>query len=90
MTFIDNHDRDAAIAETLDRSRRIESRLTSFINKCGFTPNGKKPIWDGQNMSVTLQSRETALDEILAVIPDHVTDDVAIMFAGKTLCVLAL
>ena len=79
-----------AIMEILDRSRRIESRLTSFINKCGFTPNGKKPIWNGADLSVTVQSRETALDEILGVIPDHVTDDVAIVFAGKTLCVLSL
>ena len=78
-----------AILEILDRSRRIESRLTSFINKCGFTPNGKKPIWNEADLSVTIQSRETALDEILGVIPDHVTDDVAIVFAEKTFCVIA-
>ena len=81
---------DPAIAETLDRTRRIESRLTSLINKLGFISPGKKPIWDGSDLTVTIQSKETALDEVLGVIPDHVTDDVAIMFAGKTLCVLSL
>ena len=81
---------DPAIAETLDRTRRIESRLTSLINKMGFISPGKKPVWEERDLTVTLQSKETALDEVLGVIPDHVTDDVAIMFAGKTLCVLSL
>ena len=82
--------KDPAIAETLDRTRRIESRLTSLINKLGFISPGKKPIWDGAGRSVVLQSKETALDDILGVIPDHIVDDVAIVFAGKTLCVLSL
>jgi hypothetical protein len=81
---------DPAIAETLDRTRRIESRLTSLINKLGFISPGRKPIWNGEDLSVTLQSKETALDDILGVIPAHVTDDVAIVFAGKVLCVLSL
>jgi hypothetical protein len=79
-----------AISEILDRSRRIESRLTSLINKLGFISPGKKPVWNGSDLSVTLQSKETALDDILGVIPDRVIDDVAIVFAGKTLCVLSL
>lgn len=81
---------DPAIAETLDRTRRIESRLTSLINKLGFISPGKKPVWDGSDLTVTIQSKETALDDILGVIPDHIVDDVAIVFAGKTLCVLSL
>ena len=81
---------DPAIAETLDRTRRIESRLTSLINKLGFISPGKKPVWEGAVRQVVLQSKETALDEVLGVIPAHVTDDVAIVFAGKVLCVLSL
>lgn len=81
---------DPAISEILDRCRRIESRLTSFINKAGFTTKAKKPTWDGRDMSVTIPSREVSLDEVLAAIPDGITDDVAVVFAGKTYCVIAL
>lgn len=81
---------DPVINEILDRSRRIESRLTAFINKAGFTTSNKKPEWDGRDLSVTIPSREVSLDEVLAAIPDGVTDDVAVVFAGKTYCVIAL
>jgi hypothetical protein len=81
---------DPVINEILDRSRRIESRLTSFINKSGFTVLNKKPVWDGHMLSVTVPSREVSLDEVLAAIPAGVLDDVMVIFAGKTYCIISL
>ena len=90
MAYNHDNDRDDAIAETLDRSRRIESRLTSFIRKAGFMTPATKPIWDSTDYSVTVPSKEIALDEVLNAIPAHATENIAVVFAGKTLCVIAL
>ena len=85
-----NAPNDIAIAEILDRSRRIESRLTSFILKSGFSTRAAKPTWDAHDCAVTIPNREVALDEVLAAIPTHATENVAVVFMGKTLCVINL
>lgn len=82
--------KDPAIAEILDRSRRIESRLTSFILKSGFSTKATRPEWNAADVSVTVPSKEVALDEVLCAIPGHITDDVAVVFAGKTICIISL
>jgi hypothetical protein len=77
----------ADIKELVERLRRVETRLTSYINKTGVTINYKKPSWDADNTRVIIPSREVALDEILAAIPDEFRDvTIPVLFAGNEYC----
>ena len=79
---------DTAIEEILDRSRRIESRLTSFIAKSGFSTGGKRPEWDRIDETIVVPSREIALIEVINAIPSRITKDVPVIFAGRTICTI--
>jgi hypothetical protein len=53
--------------EMKDRLRRIETRLTSFMEQNGFDTGSKKPEWRQDH--VVIPSMSARLDDILAVIP---------------------
>ena len=79
---------DMALEEILDRSRRIESRLTSFIAKSGFSTGGKRPEWNRDDETIIVPSREIALIEVINAVPFHVTKAVPVIFAGHTICTI--
>jgi hypothetical protein len=33
------------VQEVVDRSRRIETRLTKYLEEQGFTTQGRRPVW---------------------------------------------
>ena len=56
--------------EVLDRLRRIETRLTTFMISQGYDPGGNHPRWDGAALHIP--STKVALQDMLDAIPDGV------------------
>jgi len=55
------------VSETLDRVRRIETRLTKYLEHIGFATGAQRPTWvDGV---VMLPSMDCSLRDILATVP---------------------
>lgn len=57
--------------ETLDRTRRIETRQASHLESIGFNTKTQRPVWyeDG---SVVIPSMDCSIKDILAAVPpDH-------------------
>lgn len=55
--------------ETLDRVRRIETRVTKIGNHLGVDVGGGKPEWDRVNERVVLPSPNCSISECVKVIP---------------------
>ncbi len=61
---------DAVTArEILDRTRRIETRITKIGNAMGVDVGGGKPSWNAARRRVDLPSPNCSLSECIAVIP---------------------
>lgn len=55
--------------EVLDRTRRIETRLTRLIQAMGFDPGSQKPQYDEAEGVLHVPSRHVSLQECLTAIP---------------------
>ena len=55
------------IVETANRTRRIETRLTKFLEEQGVDLETRKPYWNGK--AIILPNPSCALSEIIAAIP---------------------
>lgn len=53
--------------EMLDRSRRIETRLTKLGIAQGVEMHGSKPVWSGNR--VDIPSRNCSIGDIMQAIP---------------------
>ena len=58
-----------SMQEVVDRCRRIETRLTQFLEAQGFDTQVKRCEWRAQDGVVVVPSASSALKEILATIP---------------------
>ena len=58
----------AMIKETLDRTRRVETRLTTFMIKHGMTPPTQKAVADEKG-EITLPSLHCSLKDIILATP---------------------
>jgi hypothetical protein len=69
----------ASISEVLDRTRRIETRLTRFMEAQGFDTQVRRPTWN--NGVIKVPSPETSLKDCMAVIPKNWNrdDPIAVM-----------
>lgn len=78
------------VVETLDRVRRIETRLTKYLEHIGFTTGAQRPAWhDG---TIVLPSMDCSLKDTLAAIP-HDWDPLRAVYvthAGRDVSVLYL
>jgi hypothetical protein len=70
-----------AIKEIQDRVRRMETRLTKWLEDQGFDTGVKRPVWH-QDGTVTVPSLDCSLKHILTVIPGDwdADEEVAILF----------
>jgi hypothetical protein len=60
---------DDKLNEVHERTRRIETRLTRFMESMGVDAGGKRPVWgDGV---VFLPSLSCSVHQIMAVIPEE-------------------
>ena len=76
-----SNQRDDDIVEIRTRCRRIETRLTSYMESKGFDTQSKKPVWiEG---SIKLPNLSCSIKDILAVIPKDWPDDIVISHDGK-------
>ena len=73
------------IGEIQDRLRRIETRLTKYMQERGFDTQVQVPIYDGPNDRITIPSLDARLKDVLAAIPEGEApeDGLAIVHAGS-------
>ncbi len=62
-------DRDL-IEETLERARRVETRITKLCQFLGFDTNTKKPHWSAEQGTVIVPTDACSLRDILAASPE--------------------
>ncbi len=55
--------------EVVDRCRRMETRLTRFLETQGFDTQVKRAEWRAQDGVVVVPSPSTSLKEILMMVP---------------------
>lgn len=78
------------IREVKDRCRRIETRLTKFLESQGFDTQRKLPTCRG-NM-VSIPSMECSLADILACVPPFPAlghNSIVVTHKGETVCVIS-
>jgi hypothetical protein len=57
------------LKEVVDRTRRIETRLTKYLEAQGFETQAQRPLWkDG---TVHVPSPACSIKDILAVVPNE-------------------
>lgn len=74
------------IKEIADRCRRMETRLTKFLEDQGFETKVKKPDW--KFGEIHIPSESCAIKDILAVVPpdwDH-DDEIIVYHKGQEIC----
>ena len=62
------------LLEVHARTRRIETRMTRYMEQQGFDAEGRKPTWRVASHSVEVPSTEAKLSDILAAVPNGVTE----------------
>ena len=58
---------DKQVKELLDRTRRIETRLTGGLQFLGYETGSERPVFN--NGIITIPTPATALRDIMAVVP---------------------
>lgn len=73
--------------EVMDRCRRMETRLTRFLELQGFDTQTAKPMWQADGV-IHIPSPATSLKDCLAVIPETWVrgDVIQIQHRGEVLC----
>jgi len=76
------------LTENRDRLRRIETRLTKFLETQGFETGRQKPIW--RRGEIELPDPHTSIQDILNAIPDqwHRDSAITLKFKGRVICTL--
>lgn len=78
--------------ETLQRARRIETRLTALCNAMGVGTNSQKPVFDAGNLQgrarVVLPSRHSTLAEVVAAIPETFDGEVDLVIGDERIATL--
>lgn len=74
------------VGEVKDRSRRIETRLTRYIEAQGFETGATKPVFNTDDHAVQVPSLDASLRSIFASIPDEAaaSDDPVRLILGTT------
>lgn len=78
------------LKEVLQRVRRLETRVTMYLESQGFDTQVQRPKWDADRKTVALPSRATSLKDILAVIPKDTKGEIDLEFETEVLATLVL
>lgn len=73
-------DQERAARESLDRIRRIETRVTRVANHLGVDSGNAKPEFRDGNLHVA--SKKCSIDELLNAIPDSHIDEEVDVYQG--------
>lgn len=68
---------DPLIKEITDRTRRIETRLTKYLESRGFDTQVQKPRWSGAGR-IDVPTQACSLRDCLEVVPDSWDPEVEI------------
>jgi hypothetical protein len=70
-----------AIKEIQDRVRRLETRMTKWLEEQGFDTGVKRPTWEPAGI-VQVPSMDCSLKHILSVIPGDwdADEEIAVVF----------
>lgn len=81
---------DPTAQEIVERCRRIETRLTKYLESQGFETQVRRPFWNGQ--AVVVPAAHCAVSDMLSAIPvEHRGDDeIPVLHQGKILLYLYL
>jgi muconolactone delta-isomerase len=75
-----------AVSEIKDRTRRTETRLTTFLNAQGHDTKVTRPRFDYTTVSLYAASPESSVRELLEAIPlDMRENEVAIRLGGEVI-----
>ena len=75
------------IGEIQDRIRRIETRLTAWMQWSGFETQVQKSVWVSDPAgTIEVPSRDVRLKDVLAAIPDDWCGPILIVHKGAPIC----
>lgn len=78
---------DDQLKEIMDRCRRMETRLTKFLELQGFDTKVQRPIWD--NGAIDIPSLSCSVRECLALVPEAWPQDAEIIVTHRGVEVLS-
>jgi hypothetical protein len=70
-------------AETLDRVRRVETRLTQLMIQLGVETQRQKPEFNPLRSEVKVPSPHSSLQEILDSLPKEWQDPIGVCINGR-------
>lgn len=75
------------LQEVVDRTRRIETRLTKWLTANGFETGARKPVWNEADHSIVVPNASTSLADCLDVFPAELgdLDAAAVVHGGRLL-----
>lgn len=76
------------LKEIMDRCRRMETRLTKFLEMHGFDTKVQRPLWD--NGVVDIPSLACSVRECLNVVPENWSPDSEIIITHRGVEVASL
>lgn len=70
--------------EMLDRTRRIETRLTRYLEQNGFDTGVQRPTWDPRGI-IHIPTRALSIHDMLSVVPKEwpIGDEVVVRIHGE-------
>ncbi len=85
--------RDEQIGELLDQLRRVEMRMTRFMENQRFDMQTETPVW--KNGAIAVPSVACSLQDIIEVIPNtwtprSETEGIEVWHEGRQICYIAL
>ena len=76
---------DPLVKELADRLRRIETRLSKFMEAQGFDAQTQRPEWSitqDKTAIITIPTDMCSIKDMLSVIPDGYEDDIDVLHRG--------
>ena len=80
-----SHDREQ-LQEVVDRTRRIETRLTRYLKEQGFDTHPARIVFSQGDVQVP--SKDCTLREIISVIPEDWDGEVFVMLGSDHIATL--
>jgi hypothetical protein len=74
---------DETVKEILDRCRRIETRLTRYLEIQGFATETRKPVWFPLTSILDVPSPEVSLKDCLAAVPEKWMCPISVEHKGR-------
>ncbi len=69
--------------EILERTRRIETRLTKYFEHIGFDSGTRKPCW--QDGKITLPSLDVSFRSVMNAVPANVQGSFEVVYKDQTI-----